>query len=103
MKQNLRFSVILLFVAVMSALAIRHEWFFWTSDGVLSPKTAVSLRLIDESEAPWVGGLAFKRSANGGYDFREGRVIHFVGSTHHTDVDMLAACIQAAECKTKQE
>jgi len=92
----------LFLVVAATALVIRHEWFFFTSDGVISPKTAVSLGLIGENDAPWVGGLVFKRANEGGYDFREGHVTHFAGRTRHTEVDMFAACIKAGECVAKR-
>jgi hypothetical protein len=39
-----------------------------------------------------VGGLSFRRNEDGGYDYREGRAISFVGRTLHNDIDLAAEC-----------
>ena len=102
MKRSVLYPVALLAVIVLSALYIRHEWFFFTADGVISPKTAVSLGLIDEKDEPWVGGIVFKQNAAGGYDFRDGHVALFGGKTGHTEIDVLDVCIKAGECQVKK-
>jgi hypothetical protein len=43
---------------------------------------------MKDEEAPLSGGFAFKKTKAGGYDYREGRVIAFIGRTNHTNIDL---------------
>ena len=53
------------------AASMYHSVFFYTADGYMSPETAVRVGLMKDEEAPFSGGLAFRKTEAGGYDYRE--------------------------------
>jgi len=97
--QNSR-TIILAGVAILGTVAsLYHSAFFYKADGYMSPQTAVRLGLMKDNEAPFSGGLSFKKSENGGYDYREGSAIAFIGGTSHTDIDVVAECERLGGCE----
>jgi hypothetical protein len=54
---------------------------------------------MKDNEAPFSGGLSFKKSENGGYDYREGSAIALIGGTSHTDIDVVAECERLGGCE----
>lgn len=92
-------AVATILVACGSVASLAHSLFFYRADGYMSPKTAVSLGLLEENDAPFSGGLAFVKNIDGGYDFREGHAINFLSSTSHTDIDLIDACQRIGGCE----
>jgi hypothetical protein len=89
--------VILGFVA-----ALNHSVFFYTADGYMSPKTAVRVGLMKDEEAPFSGGLAFRKTEAGGYDYREEMARAFIDRTSHTHIDLIAECERLGDCELRK-
>ena len=83
------------------AAALHHSVFFYTADGYMSPKTAVRVGLMKDEEAPFSGGLAFRKTA-GGYDYREEMATAFIDRTGHTDIDLVAECQRLGDCELRK-
>ena len=84
------------------AAALHHSVFFYTADGYMSPKTAVRVGLMKDEEAPFSGGLAFRKTGGGGYDYREEMATAFINRTGHTDIDLLAECERLGDCELRK-
>ncbi|SEN09048.1 hypothetical protein SAMN05216404_102328 [Nitrosospira multiformis] len=89
-------------VAWVLAAALRHSVFFYTADGYMSPRTAVRVGLMKDEEASFSGGLAFRKTGGGGYDYREEMAIAFIDQTGHTDIDLLAVCERLGDCELRK-
>jgi hypothetical protein len=92
--------VIVLFI-VGTVRAFSHSNFFSSREVMMSPKTAVRLGLLSETDAPWAGGLVFKKNDMGGFDYREGRGLSFLTSTRSTDLDVPAECERVGGCDVR--
>ena len=102
MQSKTRTTITAVIVLLGVAAGLYHSAFFYTADGVMSPQTAVRLGLLEDDEEGFSRGLVFKKSENGGYDYREGRVIAFVGGTNHTNIDLATECERLGGCKVRK-
>ncbi|SEA71465.1 hypothetical protein SAMN05216411_12137 [Nitrosospira multiformis] len=84
------------------AALLRHTVFFYTADGYMSSQTAVSLGLMRVEEVPLSGGLAFRKTEDGGYDFREEMARAFIDPTSHTNIDLVAGCESLGNCRLRK-
>jgi hypothetical protein len=84
------------------AAALYHSVFFYTADGYMSPKTAVRVGLMKDEEAQFSGGLAFRKTGGGGYDYREEMARAFIDRTSHTDIDLVAECERLGDCELRK-
>lgn len=99
MKSSHTFIPAIVIVAIGSAALFLHSSFFYQADGYMSPRTAEKLGLLASNEAPFSGGLAFRKNPEGGYDYRSGRAIAFFGTTSHTNIDLADACMRVGGCE----
>jgi hypothetical protein len=84
------------------AAALRHSVFFYTADGYMSPRTAVRVGLMKDEEASFSGGLAFRKTGGGGYEYREEMATAFINRTGHTDIDLFAECERLGDCELRK-
>lgn len=89
-------------VVIGTVASSYHSAFFYKADGYISPRTAVRLGLMDDREAPFAGGLAFKRDSAGGYEYRDGSALAIFGKTRHTDIDIAAECQRLGGCEWRK-
>jgi hypothetical protein len=101
MQNRTRTTITAVIVLLGVAAGLYNSAFFYTADGVMSTQTAVRLGLLEDGEAGFSRGLVFKKSGNGGYDYREGRVIAFIGGTSHTNIDLVAECERLGGCQLR--
>ena len=102
MQNRTRTTITIVIVLLGLTIGLYHSAFFYTADGVMSPETALSLGLLTEDEAQFSRGLVFRKSESGGYDYKEGRVIAFIGGTSHTEIDLVAECERLSGCQLRK-
>jgi hypothetical protein len=83
------------------AASLCHGAFFYKAEGYMSPETAIRLGLLKDDEARFSDGVVFRKSENGGYDYRKGRAITFIGQMSHTEIDLLAECERLRGCELR--
>jgi hypothetical protein len=67
----------------------------------MSPETAMRLGLLRNDEAQFSDAVVFRKSENGGYDYRKGRTLAFIGQTNHTDIDLAVECERLGGCELR--
>lgn len=89
----------ILMVAISTIYGFSHSNFVSNREIRMSPRTAVSLGLLSETEAPWSARLVFKKNDDGGYDYRDGGGLSVFTRTRTTDLDVRAECERIGGCE----
>ncbi|MCW3587432.1 hypothetical protein [Burkholderia cenocepacia] len=99
-KLSVLAAISVIVMSIQIQLAITRTRDFADSATISMPtRLAAQLKLIDGEDARWGGSnVAFRRAADGGYEYRQIGGISLFDSIKHTSLDIASECARARSC-----